>query len=93
MAHIVNVDKQTEDERLEKAFMDGYEFAKTSGLLEQIKGLWDEFEKKLADQAKLAGHDEAAEDAFVDGAANAVGDLVDEEITLVDDEDEGEGDE
>lgn len=86
MAEVHDIDQQT-DEQLNKAYQSGYEFTKGSGILEQIKGLWDEFEERLADQAKLAGCDS---DSFVDGAANAVADMVDEEIVMIGDEEEGE---
>ena len=87
VAHVVNIEKQTEDDENQKAYQAGYEFCENSGLLKQIKDSWDEFEKQLADQAKLAGVDE---DAFIDGAAEALADMVVDEIVMLDEE-EGEG--
>lgn len=88
VAKVVNIEKQTEEEEAAKAYQAGYEFCANSGLLEQIKGLWAEFEKQFTDQAKLAGVDE---DTFIDGAACALADMVDDEIVMLDEE-EGEGD-
>lgn len=87
VAKVVNIEKQTEDED-EKAYKAGYEFCLNSGILKQMKALWDEFEKQCKDQAKLSACDE---DVFIDGAAYSVADMVYDEIVMLDEE-EGEED-